>query len=250
MLGSGESAHWLLDRNQLALTARLALADEAAISLDIQYFVWQSDASGHLLADRILHAADRGVRVRILVDDFGVAGRGGDVLKLDAHPERRGTFLQSLGDTRQPLRHGGGVHGACAGVEPSHAQQDVHRRRPICRPGRPQRRRPLLRPLRAVRAERSRRHGCGADGARRCGDVRRILEQRARVPRDSAPARSAAAGSGGDHAAGAAREHRGERREALARSRSSPPTGRRIWKSSSPHSRRRGARSCGSRPTS
>jgi cardiolipin synthase C len=86
MLGSGESAHWLLDRNQLALTARLALADEAAVSLDIQYFVWQSDASGRLLADRMLHAADRGVRVRILVDDFGVSGKGGDVLKLDAHP--------------------------------------------------------------------------------------------------------------------------------------------------------------------
>jgi putative cardiolipin synthase len=87
MLAAGESAHWLLDRNELALKARLALADEAAVSLDIQYFVWQSDASGHLLADRILHAADRGVRVRILVDDFGVAGRGGDVLKLDAHPD-------------------------------------------------------------------------------------------------------------------------------------------------------------------
>jgi cardiolipin synthase C len=86
MLGSGESAHWLLDRNELALRARLALADEAAVSLDVQYFVWQSDASGHLLADRMLHAADRGVRVRILVDDFGVSGKGGDVLKLDAHP--------------------------------------------------------------------------------------------------------------------------------------------------------------------
>lgn len=86
MLGQGESAHWLLDANRLALEARLALADEAAVSLDIQYFVWQSDASGHLLADRILHAANRGVRVRILVDDFGVAGRGGDVIKLDAHP--------------------------------------------------------------------------------------------------------------------------------------------------------------------
>jgi putative cardiolipin synthase len=86
MLGSGESAHWLLDRNQLALTARLALVDEAAVSLDLQYFIWQSDASGHLLADRVLHAADRGVAVRILMDDFGVAGRGGDVLKLDAHP--------------------------------------------------------------------------------------------------------------------------------------------------------------------
>ena len=86
MLGSGESAHWLLDRSDLALRARLALTDEAAVSLDVQYFVWQSDASGHLLADRMLHAADRGVRVRILVDDFGVSGKGGDVLKLDAHP--------------------------------------------------------------------------------------------------------------------------------------------------------------------
>jgi putative cardiolipin synthase len=86
MLASGESAHWLLDRNQLALQARLALADEAAVSLDVQYFVWQSDASGHLVADRMLHAADRGVRVRILVDDFGVSGKGGDVLKLEAHP--------------------------------------------------------------------------------------------------------------------------------------------------------------------
>ncbi len=86
MLGGGESAHWLLDRNELALRARLALADEAAVSLDVQYFVWQSDATGHLLADRMLHAADRGVRVRILVDDFGVSGKGGDVLKLEAHP--------------------------------------------------------------------------------------------------------------------------------------------------------------------
>jgi len=86
MLASGESAHWLLDRNALALRARLALADEAAVSLDMQYFVWQSDATGHLLADRVLHAADRGVRVRILIDDFGVSGKGGDVLKLDAHP--------------------------------------------------------------------------------------------------------------------------------------------------------------------
>jgi putative cardiolipin synthase len=86
MLGPGDSAHWLLDGNRRAFDARLALTDEAAVSLDIQYFVWQSDASGHLLADRVLHAAQRGVKVRILMDDFGVAGRGGDVLKLDAHP--------------------------------------------------------------------------------------------------------------------------------------------------------------------
>lgn len=87
MLDAGESAHWLLDRNDLALEARLALTDEAASSLDIQYFIWQSDASGHLLAQRVLDAADRGVHVRILMDDFGVSGPGGDVLKLDAHPD-------------------------------------------------------------------------------------------------------------------------------------------------------------------
>jgi len=86
MLTTGESAHWLLDRNQLAFTARLALADEAATSLDVQYFIWQNDASGYLLSDRILRAADRGVRVRVLMDDLGVSGPGGDVLKLDAHP--------------------------------------------------------------------------------------------------------------------------------------------------------------------
>jgi putative cardiolipin synthase len=86
MLATNETAHWLLDSSQLALSARLALADEAAVSLDVQYFVWQSDASGHLLADRMLHAAERGVKVRILIDDFGVSGRGGDVVKLDAHP--------------------------------------------------------------------------------------------------------------------------------------------------------------------
>jgi phosphatidylserine/phosphatidylglycerophosphate/cardiolipin synthase-like enzyme len=79
MLAPNDTAHWLLDSNQLALSARLALADEAAVSLDMQYFVWQSDSSGHLLADRMLHAAERGVKVRILIDDFGVSGRGGDV---------------------------------------------------------------------------------------------------------------------------------------------------------------------------
>ena len=48
--GSAESAHWLLDRNDLALNARLALADEAVATLDVQYFVWQNDATGALLA--------------------------------------------------------------------------------------------------------------------------------------------------------------------------------------------------------
>jgi putative cardiolipin synthase len=86
-LETGESAHWLLDRNELAFDARLALVDEAASTLDVQYFIWQDDASGHLLASHLLAAADRGVKVRLLVDDFSTASARGDIVRLDAHPD-------------------------------------------------------------------------------------------------------------------------------------------------------------------
>ncbi len=85
-LAPGESAHWLLDRNEVAFTGRLALTDSAAATLDIQYFIWQEDATGYLLAGRLLDAADRGVKVRLLLDDFSVSSRNSELLRLDAHP--------------------------------------------------------------------------------------------------------------------------------------------------------------------
>src|SRR6185295_12612411 len=85
-LDGGESAHWLLDRNKLAFDARLALADAASVSLDVQYFIWEDDASGHLFASHVLAAADRGVKVRLLIDDFAIASQRGDIVRLDAHP--------------------------------------------------------------------------------------------------------------------------------------------------------------------
>jgi putative cardiolipin synthase len=86
VLGPMETAHWMLDGNQLAMTARLALTDEAVRSLDVQYFIWQNDASGQLLASRLLDAANRGVKVRLLLDDFSVSSHAGVVVQLDAHP--------------------------------------------------------------------------------------------------------------------------------------------------------------------
>ena len=68
-----DSGYLLLSRNQDALNWRLALADHATTSIDVQYFIWQDDASGNLLFDRLLRAADRGVRVRLLVDDIWLA---------------------------------------------------------------------------------------------------------------------------------------------------------------------------------
>ncbi|NIV26341.1 MAG: phospholipase D family protein, partial [Gammaproteobacteria bacterium] len=55
---------------KLALTLRLDLIDVAEHSIDIQYFIWQNDLSGILVIDRLIEAADRGVRIRALVDDI------------------------------------------------------------------------------------------------------------------------------------------------------------------------------------
>jgi cardiolipin synthase C len=85
-LSQGESAYWLLERNDDALSARLAVADAAVSTLDVQYFIWQPDESGRLLLKRLLVAADRGVRVRLLLDDFAVNGLDAELAGLDAHP--------------------------------------------------------------------------------------------------------------------------------------------------------------------
>ncbi|HET7131570.1 MAG TPA: phospholipase D-like domain-containing protein, partial [Gammaproteobacteria bacterium] len=85
-LAPHESAQWLLDRNELAFTSRLALTDSAVATLDVQYFIWQEDATGYLLAGRLLDAADRGVKIRLLLDDFSVTTKNAELLRLDAHP--------------------------------------------------------------------------------------------------------------------------------------------------------------------
>jgi putative cardiolipin synthase len=81
-----ESAYLLLSRNDEALNWRLALADHATTSIDAQYFIWQSDATGNLLFNRLLRAADRGVRVRLLVDDIWLAANDEVIAAIDNHP--------------------------------------------------------------------------------------------------------------------------------------------------------------------
>ncbi len=69
-----------------ALLVRIALADRAVHSLDLQYYMFHSDATGQLLAQHLLAAADRGVRVRLLLDDLHVAGDDAVLRALDGHP--------------------------------------------------------------------------------------------------------------------------------------------------------------------
>jgi putative cardiolipin synthase len=69
-----------------ALAARITLTELAQRSLDVQYYIWDPDDSGRLLAQRLMAAADRGVRVRALLDDFGEVENDSRLLALDSHP--------------------------------------------------------------------------------------------------------------------------------------------------------------------
>ena len=75
----------LLDARN-AFTARAVLADAATRSLDVQYYIWRNDISGGLLFEALRAAAGRGVRVRLLLDDFGTSGIDATLALLDAHP--------------------------------------------------------------------------------------------------------------------------------------------------------------------
>ena len=68
-----------------AFAARVLLADAAQETLDVQYYIWHNDLSGSLLADALRRAADRGVRVRILLDDNNTTGLDEILSVLDAH---------------------------------------------------------------------------------------------------------------------------------------------------------------------
>ncbi|HKX57296.1 MAG TPA: phospholipase D family protein, partial [Xanthomonadales bacterium] len=63
-------------------------ARRAERSLDVQYYIWHGDDSGRILLKELLDAADRGVRVRLLLDDLGVGAKDDSVFRrLDAHPQ-------------------------------------------------------------------------------------------------------------------------------------------------------------------
>ena len=81
-----ESAFTLLDTVDLALSSRLALVDGAQRSLDLQYYAIHADASSEVILDRLRVATARGVRVRILLDDFNTVGEDAQVLRLAFEP--------------------------------------------------------------------------------------------------------------------------------------------------------------------
>ena len=74
-----------LNEGKTALEWRLRAIDSATQSIDLQSFIWTWDNSGGLIHDRLIQAADRGVDVKILIDDSFLAGADQKILALHEH---------------------------------------------------------------------------------------------------------------------------------------------------------------------
>ena len=82
----GRTGLMLLTDNLAAFNARLETVTKAGRSLDLQYYYWKGDITGQLLLREVLAAAQRGVRVRLLLDDINTKGFDPTYLALDNHP--------------------------------------------------------------------------------------------------------------------------------------------------------------------
>ena len=69
-----------------AFAARILLAAATEKSLDVQYYIWHGDQVGYLMFEALWQAAERGVRVRLLLDDLNTRGLDPTIAALDAHP--------------------------------------------------------------------------------------------------------------------------------------------------------------------
>ncbi len=115
----GKSGFILLDDGLDAFVARAKLASLAERTIDVQYYLFNDDTVGALVAYSLLQAADRGVRVRILLDDMGLADRDASLVTLDNHPNieirifnpfsrmysRHVQFITRLGDVTRRMHN-------------------------------------------------------------------------------------------------------------------------------------------------
>jgi putative cardiolipin synthase len=83
---AGQSGVRALGQAGEAFAARMLLAATAGSSIDAQYYIWHPDQTGLLLFEALWNAAERGVRVRLLLDDNGTKGLDPTLTALDTHP--------------------------------------------------------------------------------------------------------------------------------------------------------------------
>ena len=82
----GKSGAYVLEEGDGSMIARAWLSEHASKSIDIQYFIFSVDNVGLIACDYLVRAADRGVKVRVLVDDIMVEASPEDIMVMNAHP--------------------------------------------------------------------------------------------------------------------------------------------------------------------
>jgi cardiolipin synthase C len=86
-LHHGASGFRIINSGVSALMTRAALIDLSERTIDLQYYIYDPDETGAFLLERLIEAAERGVRVRILLDDYALTFDDLDLLKIvDAYP--------------------------------------------------------------------------------------------------------------------------------------------------------------------
>lgn len=98
-----DSAFHLLGDVDAALAARIALIDDAQRTLDLQYYAIHADASTEVLLQGLRNAARRGVRVRILLDDFNSVGKDTQVLRLAFEPNVQMRLFNPIPGSRKNM---------------------------------------------------------------------------------------------------------------------------------------------------
>jgi phosphatidylserine/phosphatidylglycerophosphate/cardiolipin synthase-like enzyme len=98
-----DSGFRLLDTVDIALSSRLALIDGAQKTLDLQYYAIHADASTEVILQGLRKAAQRGVRVRVLLDDFNSVGEDAQVLRLAFEPNVELRLFNPIPGSRQSL---------------------------------------------------------------------------------------------------------------------------------------------------
>ena len=81
-----QTGAYILEKGEESLLARAWLSEQARHSIDVQYFIWSNDNIGILATEALLNAADRGVHIRVIVDDLLVDADDEVLLAFNAHP--------------------------------------------------------------------------------------------------------------------------------------------------------------------
>ncbi|MHB1081752.1 MAG: phospholipase D-like domain-containing protein [Prosthecobacter sp.] len=96
----GTAGFEMLADGREAFLARLAMVEAAQRTLDVQYYIWRDDVVGTTFADRLLAAADRGVKVRLLLDNTTDAQVEVSSAALAAHPNIQVAFFNPMTDLK------------------------------------------------------------------------------------------------------------------------------------------------------